>query len=169
MEFVNPEIFKLLVMLPVIGVLLVWSNSRRRIALGRIGDPRLIQRLTNNLSLRKRSFKVALWICAFLLLIFAAARPLWGTQVSVQLCGVGIHETPPSMLIIQNEGDDPYEIKARPLRMDIVSILPTGDESGLEKRDLKPQMDLQNTRCGRGLWLRYAPRCYFSLRDAGFG
>ena len=85
MEFVNPEVLTLLVLLPLLGILLVWSNSRRKVALSRIGNPNLIQRLSSSINLRKRRYKVALWLCAFLLVIIAAARPLWGTLVTVKV------------------------------------------------------------------------------------
>jgi Ca-activated chloride channel family protein len=85
MEFVNPEILSLLLLLPLLGVLLIWANTRRKVALSRIGNPGLIQRLSDSINLRKRRLKVALWLGAFFLLIISAARPVWGSLISVRV------------------------------------------------------------------------------------
>lgn len=85
MEFVKPELLTLLLLFPLLGILLAWSNSRRKVAVLRFGDPNLVKRLGTSVSLRKRRWKVVLWLSALLCLILAAARPLWGTQVSVKV------------------------------------------------------------------------------------
>jgi hypothetical protein len=61
-------------------------------------------------------------------------------DAAVQLWEAGIYETPPTTVTLQRDGVDSYEIDARPLKVEIVSVLPSGEEQGaLEKRDLKPQ------------------------------
>jgi Ca-activated chloride channel family protein len=85
MEFANPEILTLLVLLPLVGVLIVWSNTRHRNALARIGNPHLIQRLSDSLHIRKRRWKAFLSLLALFFLVIAATRPLWGTFVTVKV------------------------------------------------------------------------------------
>lgn len=63
--------------------------------------------------------------------------------MTIQIWEPGIHGTPPTTVTLQVEGLSPLKVIARPLRVDIASILPAdGDEEALAKRDLKPQADL---------------------------
>jgi hypothetical protein len=63
--------------------------------------------------------------------------------ITVQLWEVGIHETLPISVTLKIKGEEPREVEARPLRVEIVSVLPDdGDTAALEKRDLKPQAEL---------------------------
>lgn len=64
-------------------------------------------------------------------------------NITVQLWRVGEYETPPTILTIIKGKEESYEIEARPLLVNINSVLPTDvDETSIEKRDLKPQADL---------------------------
>jgi Ca-activated chloride channel family protein len=85
MNFVKPAYLLLLGLLPLLGFLIIWSNARRKVALSRIGNPLLIQKLRASLSLKKRRYKLVFSLCALFFLIIATARPLWGTQVTVKV------------------------------------------------------------------------------------
>ena len=85
MEFVKSEFLSLLLIFPFLGILIVWSNSQRKDALSRVGNPRLINQLSLNVSIVKRRNKMTLWLFSLILICIATARPLWGTQVSVKI------------------------------------------------------------------------------------
>ncbi|MDF1514523.1 MAG: VWA domain-containing protein [Anaerolineae bacterium] len=85
MAFVKPESLYLLLVFPLLGSLMFWSSARRQAALARFGDLNLTHRLSANISWRKRRIKIALQLLSLALIILAAARPQWGTQVSVKV------------------------------------------------------------------------------------
>lgn len=82
MTFANPQYLLLsLILLPAGVLFFMWSSRRRRQALERLGDKRLIDRLNVNLNWRGRRWRTALRIAGLLLLVVALARPQWGSEV----------------------------------------------------------------------------------------
>lgn len=84
MDFARPSYLYFAGCIPLALAFLAWAASRRRAAMNRIGDPRLVAALSASVSQRKRRWKTALWFVALLALIVALARPLWGSQVRVR-------------------------------------------------------------------------------------
>ncbi len=74
-----------LLMIPLVGgllgLLLLWSERARRDALGRLGNPALVARLTAGSNPRRRWARALLAGGGALLLLFALARPQWGQEV----------------------------------------------------------------------------------------
>jgi Ca-activated chloride channel family protein len=85
MEFVRPNYLYLLGLIPLAIIFLSWAASRRQKAQNRLGNPSLIAALSINVSHRKRRWKTALWFVVLGALVVALARPLWGTQVTVNV------------------------------------------------------------------------------------
>jgi len=85
MEFARPAYLYLLGAIPAIALFLAWAASRRKAALVRLGVPSLLDRLSANLNRGGRRWKTALWFVAFTSLALALARPLWGSQVVVNV------------------------------------------------------------------------------------
>ena len=83
MEFAEPGYLYGLVLLPLAVLFLRWAARRRRAALARWGDLGLMARLSDNVSLRKRRWKVGLWLFSLVAVVVALARPRWGTQLVV--------------------------------------------------------------------------------------
>jgi len=59
----------------------LWANRRQKHALAKLGDPSLIQRLSDNINWRGRSWRTALWLFALAMFIISLARPQWGSEV----------------------------------------------------------------------------------------
>ena len=70
-----------LVLVPFLLVLLAWAGRARKAALERFGDPELVRRLTASVSEPARRWKAALQVVAVAMLLFALARPQFGTRV----------------------------------------------------------------------------------------
>ena len=82
MNFANPQILLLaLLILPAVALFMLWASKRNKQALAKLGDHALIQRLSANINLRGRRWQAALWLGAIALLLIAAARPQWGSEV----------------------------------------------------------------------------------------
>lgn len=80
-DFAEPRLLYLLLLLPAALLIFVWSSRARRRALARWGTPALVARLSANLSYPRRRWKALLWLLALALLVLAIARPRWGTVV----------------------------------------------------------------------------------------
>lgn len=83
MTFGAPQFLYLLAGLPALGVFVWWALSRRRRAVGRIGDPALVQRLSRAAGRRVRTIRLVLWFLGVALLIVALARPQWGSDIQI--------------------------------------------------------------------------------------
>jgi Ca-activated chloride channel family protein len=81
MIFARPYILLGLILVPSLGFFLLWANSQQRRALGKLGDGRLIQRLSANVNWRGRRWQAVLHLTALALFIVALARPQWGSEV----------------------------------------------------------------------------------------
>lgn len=91
MQFVRPEYFNLLWLLPGLGIFFCWAYYRRRKRLEKLISRQLATQLTSEFSHRKAVLRA--WLLAgFLFLgILALARPQWGMSLNtVQRRGVDI-------------------------------------------------------------------------------
>ncbi|HAL46927.1 MAG: VWA domain-containing protein [SAR202 cluster bacterium] len=82
MSFVRPELLFLAAILPVSIIAVLWAARRRRDDLTKIGNPRLVARLSSTINYTGRRVKVGLWLMALALIVVAMARPVWGSQVA---------------------------------------------------------------------------------------
>ena len=62
-------------------IFILWASRRQKHALTKLGDPSLIQKLSNNINWRGRRWRTALWLFALAMLIISLARPQWGSEV----------------------------------------------------------------------------------------
>ncbi len=84
MNFAQPKYLYLLALVPAVGLFLLWAARQRHAALAQLGDIALIKQLSANVSRRKRRWKATLRLIALTALVFALARPLWGTKLTVK-------------------------------------------------------------------------------------
>ena len=80
MRFANPEYLYLLLLLPVIIGLFIYSNYRRRKNIDSYGDPQLLKKLIpSTATLRNR---IGFWFTffAFALMVVVLARPQFGSK-----------------------------------------------------------------------------------------
>jgi Ca-activated chloride channel family protein len=81
MIFAYPLFLVGLILIPAAALFLLWAASRQRSALARLGDPALIRRLSANINWRGRRWQTILRLLALGLMLFALARPQWGSEV----------------------------------------------------------------------------------------
>lgn len=81
--FVHPAVLLGLAGVPVLLLVLVWTERRRAGRMRRIGDPMLLEMLMSRVSYARRWWKAALWLLCVALLIVATARPTWGVRTDV--------------------------------------------------------------------------------------
>ena len=81
LRFENPDLFFLLLILPVAWVLYVLARMMRRKALLRFGENSLMERLMPEVSGVRPALKLALWSLAFALLVTGAANPQIGSKL----------------------------------------------------------------------------------------
>jgi Ca-activated chloride channel family protein len=70
-----------LTLVPVLGLLHLAASARRRKALAAIGDAELVERMAATVSRSARRWRTALALTAVGVLVFALARPQFGTRV----------------------------------------------------------------------------------------
>lgn len=80
-RFATPEYLYLLLLLPLLLLLFVWSLYQRRKALERFGEVSTLMELMPELSSWRVKFKFLLLLLAFTALIFALARPQFGSKL----------------------------------------------------------------------------------------
>jgi len=73
-----PGLLWLLVLVPAAAAFLVWALRRRREALQRFAEARLLAALTPDLDERRQRWRVALLLSALVLLLLSLAGPEWG-------------------------------------------------------------------------------------------
>lgn len=83
MTFAEPTFLYALLLLPVAALFLLWATRRRQVALTRLGNPALVEKLSTTVNWRGRRWQTWLWFLALTLLIIALARPQWGTKIEV--------------------------------------------------------------------------------------
>src|SRR5687768_15887518 len=81
MNFAEPRFFYCLIPLLLLGIILYILNKRHKAAVGRLGTPDLISRLSATVNWRGRRWQTSLWFLALFFLIVTLARPQWGNQV----------------------------------------------------------------------------------------
>ncbi|MGD2078495.1 MAG: VWA domain-containing protein [Chloroflexota bacterium] len=81
MIFAYPFLLGLLLLIPASAMFLLWAARRQKSALARLGEPTLIQRLSDSINWRGRRWQTVLRLLALALIIIALARPQWGSEV----------------------------------------------------------------------------------------
>ena len=81
MNFAKPEYLLALLLVPAVGLLMLWANKKRQHALDKLGDSPLMSKLTTSINWRGRRWRNALLLSALTLFIIALARPQWGSEV----------------------------------------------------------------------------------------
>ncbi|MBE6210080.1 MAG: VWA domain-containing protein [Rikenellaceae bacterium] len=80
-RFANPELLYLLALVPVAIVGYILAVVSRRKALARFGNMATVRELTSGVSSARNHLKFTLFITALTLVIFAAARPQFGSKL----------------------------------------------------------------------------------------
>ncbi len=132
MTFGAPEFLYLLAALPALGVFVWWALSRQRRAVGRIGDPALVQRLSLTAGRRVRGLRLVLWFLGVALLVIALARPQWGSDIQiVEQAGVQVMVTLDISRSMLAQDLKPNRLSRAKLEIsDLISRL-EGDEVGI--------------------------------------
>lgn len=108
MKFAQVEILFALFLLPIMLIFYLWARHSRQQARDRFAEPLKLASLSPDYSRTGRVTKAVLFLIALIFLLFAAARPQWGTHA----------------VMLQREG------------LDIMIILDTS--SSMEAEDMKP-------------------------------
>lgn len=82
-SFGYPQLLYVLVVVPLMAIVIWWADYRRNKAINRLGDPELINRLSVFVNWQGRRLHTRLWLLAFVLIVFALARPQWGSDVQI--------------------------------------------------------------------------------------
>lgn len=80
-RFANPDILWLLALVPAMALVLVVAARLRRRSLARFGNPALLKELMPDVSTGRVRLKSLLFLTAFTLVVFAAARPQFGSKL----------------------------------------------------------------------------------------
>ena len=81
MTFAKPVFLYGLILLPLMGLFVLWAVRRRDAALARLGNPGLVRRLSGSVNWRGRRWRTILWFVALTMMVISLARPQWGSQV----------------------------------------------------------------------------------------
>jgi len=132
MIFGEPRFLYALILVPLVALFVLWANARARADLSKLGNPTLIDKLSQTVSHRGRRWKTFLWFAATTLLIVALARPQWGSEVQmVEQQGLEVMvalDVSQSML-----AEDIKPSRLSRAKLEIVDLMErlTGDEVGL--------------------------------------
>ncbi len=80
MKFANPEYFYLLIVVPIILAVYIYSNYRRRKNLQQYGDVQLLRNLMPDVSDYRPGIKFWLSLTALLFIVVSLARPQFGSK-----------------------------------------------------------------------------------------
>ena len=80
-RFANGELLYLLILVPVLVIVYLLAVGRRRRLVARFGNPGLLRELMPDFSRGRIRFKAVLFIAAYTLPVFAAARPQFGSKL----------------------------------------------------------------------------------------
>jgi Ca-activated chloride channel family protein len=83
MHFGNPELFLLLLFIPLFIGFFLWAWQRRKAALERFAAPALIAKLTSGFSFSRQVVKWTLFVACFVFLVFALVRPRFGVKMEL--------------------------------------------------------------------------------------
>ncbi len=82
MSFAHPFVLIVgLLLIPAVLLFMLWAERRRRTAVANLGNPQLIARLTASINWHGRRWQTLLTLAALALMLVAAARPQWGSEV----------------------------------------------------------------------------------------
>ncbi|MFC2029481.1 hypothetical protein ACFLWA_01990, partial [Chloroflexota bacterium] len=62
MTLANPAFLYALILVPLMGLFILWASSRRQADLAKLGDLTLLRRLTETVNWRGRRWRNALWL-----------------------------------------------------------------------------------------------------------
>ncbi len=80
MQWLHPDMFWTLAMIPFAAALFLFAAWRRRLTASRMGSPQLMRRLASGLNLRRRRWKATLVVTAVALLGLSLVGPRFGTK-----------------------------------------------------------------------------------------
>jgi Ca-activated chloride channel family protein len=83
MHFGNPELFFLLLLLPLFIGFFTWTWQRRKAALKRFAQVGLIEKLTSGFSFPRQVVKWTLFVAFFFFLVLALVRPRFGVKMEL--------------------------------------------------------------------------------------
>jgi Ca-activated chloride channel family protein len=91
-RFANPEYLYLLLLLPVLVILFIINQIRRRNAMRKLGESALIGRLIPEISKVRPAFKFALLLLGISAAIIVLSRPQFGSKLEeVKKQGVEVY------------------------------------------------------------------------------
>lgn len=132
MTFAAPQYLYALIALPALMAFVWWAFSRRAATVRRIGDPALIERLSLSVNRGMRRRRLALWFIGVALIIFALARPQWGSDVQiVEQRGVQVMVALDISLSMLAQDLKPSRLERAKLEIDDMMSKLTGDEVGI--------------------------------------
>jgi Ca-activated chloride channel family protein len=83
MTFGQAQLLYGLILIPLMALLLLWAARQKKGAVARLGNPALIERLSQSVNRRGRRWQIVLWFVALTLIIISLARPQWGSEVQM--------------------------------------------------------------------------------------
>ncbi len=83
-QFANPHILWLLLAVPAMVAVLIVVGLLRKRNIARFGNPELLEQLMGDVSMWRVKFKTLLFVLAFVAVVFAAARPQFGSKLREQ-------------------------------------------------------------------------------------
>lgn len=81
-RFANPEYLYLLLVLPVLILIFIYTNIRKKKAVKRYGDPALIKELMPEVSPKRSRLKFWLLFTAIAVMVFVVAGPQFGSKLT---------------------------------------------------------------------------------------
>jgi Ca-activated chloride channel family protein len=132
MRFGSPESFWLLLTLPVLLGLYVWSFRKRQSAIRRFGSEVMMAKLTSATSWTRQTIKAGFLSTAFLFLILALAQPRFGTKLEmVTRRGVDVIVVLDTSLSMMAEDIPPNRLLRARLEIESLIDRLNGDRIGL--------------------------------------
>lgn len=83
-QFANPHILWLLLAVPAMVAVLIVVGLLRKRNIARFGNPELLEQLMGDVSMWRVKLKTLLFLLAFVAVVFAAARPQFGSKLREQ-------------------------------------------------------------------------------------
>lgn len=83
MKFGNPEFFLLLLLLPLLVGFFLWAMQKKKKALARFAEPKLLVKLVPAATIARQVVKGTLLAAFFVFLVLALVRPRFGTKMEL--------------------------------------------------------------------------------------